>query len=197
MHNIEETLTQAHTLFSDHQYDKALFLYAQVLSLDPTNKTYQVYCIFCDIGSENPEKGQSLFDFFTVAQDKYKEHAVKEVSKIIEAYDGDIEQLMTLLKTFSNQNVEALDAINYKDFEDLVDQRGSFKIAFQDIMFSTKVAISSKEEFYNFVGQLIDNNFETTAYHYLDGFNDYFKYDQQVVKLYDRLGNKPIDTNAK
>ncbi len=49
-------------------------------------------------------------------------------------------------------------------------QRGSFRVAFEDIMFSTKVAIENKEDFYDFVTKLIDNGFENTAYTYLEGF---------------------------
>ncbi len=197
MLNINEILKQAHSLFTSKQYDKALFLYSQVLSLDSTNSEYQLYPIFCDIGSENDDKGQSLFDYFTVVKAQDPQNAIQEALKIISAYDGDNEELMKLLKTFSNQNIEALDAINYEDFERLIAQRGSFKIAFQDIMFSTKVAITSKDEFCNFVNQLIENDFEKTAYNYLDGFNEYFKYDKQVMELYDKLGNKTIELNNK
>ncbi len=48
----QEILTQAHSFFTARQYGKAIFLYSQVLSLDPTNREYQLYSIFCDIGSE-------------------------------------------------------------------------------------------------------------------------------------------------
>ncbi|MCK5109990.1 MAG: hypothetical protein KAQ94_00625 [Arcobacteraceae bacterium] len=197
MVNVQETLKQAHSLFTSKQYDKAIFLYSQVLSLEPTNSEYQLYPIFCDIASENDEKGQSLFDYFTVVRSESIDKAIKEVLEIIAAYDGNNEQMMKLLENFSNQTVEALDAINYRDFETLIEQRGSFKVAFQDIMFSTKVAITSKDEFYNFVNQLIENNFEKTAYSYLDGFNEYFKYDKQVMELYDKLGSKTIELNNK
>jgi cobalamin biosynthesis Co2+ chelatase CbiK len=104
---------------------------------------------------------------------------------------------MELLKEFSQETTQALDAIQYKDFEQLIAQRGSFRVAFEDIMFSTKVALSSKDEFFKFVNQLIDNNFKTTAQYYLDGFNEYFKYDKQMVDLYDKLGKTEIDTNYK
>ncbi len=197
MVNVQETLKQAHSFFTSKQYDKAIFLYSQVLSLEPTNSEYQLYPIFCDIASENDEKGQSLFDYFTVVKSENLDKGIKEVLEIIAAYDGNNEQMMKLLENFSNQTVEALDAINYQDFETLIEQRGSFKVAFQDIMFSTKVAITSKDEFYNFVNQLIENNFEKTAYSYLDGFNEYFKYDKQVMELYDKLGSKTIELNNK
>ena len=92
MLNIKETLTQAHSLFTDKQYDKAIFLYSQILSFYPTNSEYQLYCIFCDIASENDQKGQSLFDYFSVALQENPTTAVKLVTDIISAYDGNNEK---------------------------------------------------------------------------------------------------------
>jgi hypothetical protein len=115
--------------------------------------------------------------------------------KIIKEYDGSTNQMMDLLYDISIKTTQSLDAINYKDFENLIKQKGSFKVAFEDVMFSTKIALSSKDEFFTFVNQLIDNNFNTTAYHYLDGFNEYFKYDKQLTKLYEKLGHKNSETN--
>jgi hypothetical protein len=79
----------------------------------------------------------------------------------------------------------------------LVETRGSFKEAYQDIMFSTKVAITTKEELIDFINKLIDNNFRHTAYNYLDGFNEFFAYDNELVSLYEKLERADIDNNTK
>jgi tetratricopeptide (TPR) repeat protein len=197
MLNIKKTLEKAHGFFTAEKYDKAIFLYAQVVSLYPTNKEYQLYCIFCDIASENSQKGQSLFDYFAVAKEEDYENAVKYTMDTINAYDGNNDKMMDILNNFSEQITQTLDAINYKDFEKLIKQRGSFKIAFEDIMFSTKVAITSKDEFFEFVNQLIDNKFEKIAYNYLDGFNEYFKYDKQIMELYNKLGKQKFEFSDK
>jgi tetratricopeptide (TPR) repeat protein len=197
MDSIHNILKQAHSLFSGNNFDDALFLYSQALKYEPKNKEYQLYCIFCDIGNENSKRAQSLFDFFTIAKKEDLQIAISSAFDIIEAYDGNHDKMMELLKEFSQETTQALDAIQYKDFEQLIAQRGSFRVAFEDIMFSTKVALSSKDEFFKFVNQLIDNNFKTTAQYYLDGFNEYFKYDKQMVDLYDKLGKTEIDINYK
>jgi hypothetical protein len=97
------------------------------------------------------------------------------------------------MKDISIQSQESLEAINYNDFNNLIRSRGSFKTAFEDIMFSTKVAISSKEQFFDFIGQLIDNNFNITAYQYLDNYNEFFSYDTKIEEYYKILENKSID----
>jgi len=197
MVNIEEILNQAHTFFRKKDYDKALFLYSQVTSLYPTNIEYQFYCIFCDVSYENEEKAQNLFEYFIVSKDLYFEDAVKFVQDTLNAYDNDNDKMLNVLEDISNNSVETLNAIEYTDFMELVEDRGSFKEAYQDIMFSTKVAISSKDDLVDFIDKLIENNFNDTAYNYLDGFNEFFSYDKDLINLYEKLGKKNIDNNSK
>jgi len=189
----DELLKQAHSYFTDSQYDKALFLYSQVISKEPTNMEYQIYCLLCDIGYESNEKAQGLFDYFIVAKDENFEEATKYVLDVVNAFDGDNEKMLGLLKDISHTSVEALNAIEYKDFMELVKNRGSFTQAYQDIMFSTKVAITKKDDLVDFINKLIDNNFNKTAYSYLDGFNEFFSYDEDLTRLYEKLGKKNID----
>ena len=196
MRNIEAVLKEGHSYFTASQYDKALFLYSQVLSLEPKNIEYQLYCIFCDLGYESEEKAQSLFDYFIVAKNENFENAVAYVEDVINAYDGDNVKMMGLLQDISETNVESLNAIEYNDFMELVQNRGSFKEAYQDIMFSTKVAITKKDDLIDFIDKLIENNFDKTAYSYLDGFNEYFTYDDDLTALYEKLGKKNIDNKS-
>ena len=65
-------------------------------------------------------------------------------------------KMMELLSELSASTVDSLDAIKYEDFKKLIESRGSFRIAFEDIMFSTKVAIENKEDFFDFVDKLIE-----------------------------------------
>lgn len=192
MVNVEALLQQAHSLFSAKKYDKALFVYSQALSTQPTSAEFQVYCLLCDLALEDGEKAQTLFDYFIVSKDDDIKKAVKYVEDFINAHDGDNEKMMGLLQEISSSSVEALNAIEYKDFMELVESRGSFKEAYQDIMFSTKVAITTKEELVDFINNLIDNNFNKTAYSYLDGFNEYFSFDEDLVKLYEKLESKKL-----
>lgn len=194
MINEERLLNSAHTYFSEKEYDKAIFLYSQLSSLYPDNKEYPIYALFCDVASEDESKGVSLFDYFTVVKDKNIDEAITYVHDVIDAYDGDNDKMTQILKDITSTTIDSLDAIKYEDFVSLVESRGSFRVAFEDIMFSTKVAIDSKEDFFDFVSKLIDNDFNTTAYNYLDGFNEYFSYDQKIEELYKKLEEKNLVT---
>ena len=195
MINESRLLNEANSFFTQRKFEKALFLYSQLSSEFPDNKEYQIYALFCDIASEDEEKAMSLYDYFVVVKDENLEVAIRYVEDVINAYDGDIDKMMEILKEVSSSTIESLDAIRYEDFKKLIESRGSFRIAFEDIMFSTKVAIENKDDFFDFVTKLIDNDFNTTAYTYLDGFNEYFSYDQEIEKLYKKLEEKKLATN--
>ena len=179
MINESRLLNEANSLFVQKKFDKALFLYSQLSSNFPQNKEYPIYA------------------YFSIIKDENLDEAIRYVEDIINAYDGDIDKMMEILKDLSTSTVESLDAIRYEDFKKLIESRGSFRIAFEDIMFSTKVAIENKDDFFDFVTKLIDNDFNTTAYTYLDGFNEYFSYDKEIEKLYKKLEEKNLAINHK
>ncbi|AXX91564.1 hypothetical protein CPU12_05005 [Malaciobacter molluscorum LMG 25693] len=197
MINERRLLNEANSYFLNKEYDKALFIYSQLSSLFPKKEEYKVYSLFCDIATEDEQKALSLYDYFCVAVEEDKDAAISYVEQAINAYDGDIDNMMNLLYDITETSVETLDAIKYEDFIQLVESRGSFRVAFEDIMFSTKVAIETKEDFFDFVSKLIDNGFNTTAYSYLDGFNEYFSYDKKLEELYKKLEEKNIVNNHK
>jgi tetratricopeptide (TPR) repeat protein len=197
MINEIRVLNEANSFFTQKKFNKAMFLYSQLSSNFPQNKEYPIYALFCDIASEDEEKAISLYDYFTIVKDENLDEAIRYVEDVINAYDGDIDKMMDILKELSSSTVESLDAIRYEDFKKLIDSRGSFRVAFEDIMFSTKVAIENKDDFFDFVTKLIDNDFNTTAYTYLDGFNEYFSYDKEIERLYKKLEEKKLAVNHK
>jgi len=197
MINENRLSNEANSLFLQKKFEKALFLYSQLSTEFPENKEYPVFALFCDIASEDEEKALSLFDYFSVVKNENIDEAIRYVEDVVNAYDGDMDKMMDILQELSSSTIDSLDAIKYEDFKRLIDSRGSFRVAFEDIMFSTKVAIESKEDFFDFVDKLIENDFNSTAYSYLDGFNDYFSYDSKIEELYKKLEEKKLATNHK
>ena len=197
MINENRLLNEANALFLDRKFEKALFIYSQLSSNFKENKEYPIYALFCDIASEDIDKAVSLFDYFSIAKEDNLDEAIAYVEDVVNAYDGDIDKMMDMLSQLSSSTVDSLDAIRYEDFKTLINSRGSFRVAFEDIMFSTKVAIENKEDFFDFVDKLIDNDFNNTAYSYLDGFNEYFSYDSKIEELYKKLEEKKIAINHK
>jgi len=197
MINENRLFNEANKFFLEKKFEKALFIYSQLSSSFPDNQEYPIFALFCDIANEDEQKAISLYDYFSIAKNKNLDEAIAYVEDVINAYDGDMDKMMEILKDLSTSTIDSLDAIKYEDFKRLIASRGSFRIAFEDIMFSTKVAIESKEDFFDFVDKLIENDFNNTAYSYLDGFNEYFSYDSKIEELYKKLEEKELAINHK
>jgi len=195
MIKVADLILNANEFFISQQYDKALFLYSQASSFEPTNIEFQIYALFCDIASEDEQKAQSLFEYFSIHKELDFEAAITQIQETINAFDGDNDLMIKLLHDISTQNLESLDAIDYVDFLELVESRESFRVAYEDIMFSTKVAIKSKEDLVSFIDQLIEHDFDTTAYSYLDGFNEVFSFDKDLIALYEKLESKQFENH--
>ncbi|HIP12237.1 MAG TPA: hypothetical protein EYG73_05915 [Arcobacter sp.] len=195
MIKVADLILNANEFFISQQYDKALFLYSQASSFEPTNIEFQIYALFCDIASEDEQKAQSLFEHFSIHKELDFEAAITQIQETINAFDGDNDLMIKLLHDISTQNLESLDAIDYVDFLELVESRESFRVAYEDIMFSTKVAIKSKEDLVSFIDQLIEHDFDTTAYSYLDGFNEVFSFDKDLIALYEKLESKQFENH--
>lgn len=197
MINTKDILNTAHWHFVHKEYEKAIVFYSQALFIEPDNFEYKLYRIICDIATENSEKAQMLFDYFLSQKELSSNDYIELVKHAIATYDESNEFMMKILHDISIQNIESLNAIEYEDFLKMITTRGSFSEAYEDIMFSTRVAIKSKHDLINFIEQLIDNNFNKTAYNYLDSFESLFTYDEDILKLYEKLEEKTNENNQK
>ena len=89
------------------------------------------------------------------------------------------------------EELEYGEGIRYSDFLTLVERRGSFRKTFEDIMFSTKVVITEKDEFVDFITKLSAEGFNEMALGYLDASSHLFGNDQDILALYHVVkGNK-------
>ena len=181
--NQELLLQRAEAEFLKGDYAKALRSYGLILKDYPTLDEAKIGVYLSDLGIESQEEAQALFDYYQVIKDK-QENAVDIIDGIIENLDSSKKQIQELLVDPVQEEVEYSDGIRYSDFLRLVESRGSFRKTFEDIMFSTKVVITNKDEFIDFVTQLSKEGFDEMALGYLDASSSLFGDDQDILALY-------------
>ena len=172
--NQELLLQRAENEFLKGDYTNALRSYGLILKDYPTLDEAKIGVYLSDLGIESQEEAQALFDYYQVIKND-KDNAVDIIDGIIENLDTSKKQI---------EQVEYGDGIRYSDFLQLVESRGSFKKTFEDIMFSTKVVITNKDEFIDFVTQLSNEGFDEMALGYLDASSSLFGNDQDILALY-------------
>ncbi|MEJ2437388.1 MAG: hypothetical protein P8Y43_07980 [Sulfurovaceae bacterium] len=176
-------LKKAEDEFLNGDYKSALQTYGRVLEKNPKLDEAKVGIYLSDIGTENEEEAQSLFDYYQAIKNKEPE-AAQIVHEIIDSIDVTKNTLSELMNEQLKYQAEYEDGILYSDFKELIKNRGSFKSAFEDIMFSTKVIITEKEDFIDFIKNLAQEGFEKMALEYLDSSAQIFGSDQEVLELY-------------
>jgi hypothetical protein len=106
------------------------------------------------------------------------------LEEIIDSLEIGPEKLFSLFEQQALENhLLEEDGIVYDDFVALVEQKGGFKKAFEDIMFSTKVLISSKDDFISFLDQLIEHGYIEMSFNYLESAVSLFPNDLKIQSL--------------
>lgn len=176
-------LQRAEEEFLQGDFKMALQTYGLLLKDYPTMDEAKVGVYLSDLGIESAEEAQALFDYYQVLKQE-KENAADIIDGLIESLSTTKMQLNELLVDPMQEQMEYGEGIRYSDFLELVESRGSFKKAFEDIMFSTKVVITDKDQFIDFVTRLAKEGFDEMALNYLDATTSLFGDDQDVLALY-------------
>ncbi len=176
-------LQRAEGEFLEGDFSSALRDYGLLLKDYPTMDEAKVGVYLSDLGIESREEAQALFDYYQAIKDQ-KENAAEIIDSLIRTLDHSKDTIRELLIDPIQEQIEYSDGIRYSDFLELVKSRGSFKKAFEDIMFSTKVIITNKDEFIDFVTKLSSEGFDEMALSYLDASSNLFGNDQEILALY-------------
>ncbi|WP_456432466.1 hypothetical protein [Nitratifractor sp.] len=185
MTNKRVLLKRAEEQFLNRDYDNALKIYSLVLQEDPQLRDARIGVILSDMGLENDEDAQALFDYYQAIKhsDANAEKVIDELMEAIYATRVVIrEQLIGGL-----EEAALAEGIRYKDFLKLVEGKGDFREAFEDIMFSTKVYIRSRDEFIDFIKRLAEAGLHDIAAKHLDAHAETFGNDQEIYALYHLL----------
>jgi len=165
----KKILERAENYFYSGEYDEAMRIYGLLLKDFPDLQEARIGAILSDIANENDEEAQALFEYYQVLKNEDNENAEKIIEDMIVSLDDALEKISSLLDGTLLGKDEYVNGINYDDFKELVKQRGSFKRAFEDIMFSTRVVITEKNDLLDFLQQLVNNGFNDMAMRYIEG----------------------------
>jgi len=182
----ELLLKEAGEFFMKKDYEKALERYIKVLQYDPQNPEAQLGTILCDLVYEDEEEASALFDFYIILKEENEPKAEEKVIQMVRDLDRAQEQMEEAISDFISHNF-LNEGISYSDFKLVMESRGGFKRAFEDIMFSTKVVITKKSDFFDFIELLLENGFNEIMYSYLEDAIRLYPADKKVQELAKKL----------
>ena len=181
--NKNNLLKRAEAQFVNGEYRQSLQSYGLLLKDHPDLGEARVGVYLSDLGLESEDDAQALFDYYQVIKTE-QDDAVEVIDNLIHTLDNSKNSLQELLIDPLKEQADYEDGIRYEDFMQLVASRGDFKEAFEDIMFSTKVVITNRDEFIDFIKHLSTEGFQEMALNYLDAASNAFGDDQEILALY-------------
>ncbi|DAB29273.1 MAG TPA: hypothetical protein CFH84_10390 [Sulfurimonas sp. UBA12504] len=182
-----KTLSQAKDSFSKSDYKNALEKFAAVLQNFPNSKEAYNGVILAEMALSGEGGAEALFDYYEILKEEDKEQADIIMSDILQNMDGSLEKLREVFAEPLRDRLEYEDGILYKDFKAIIDSGESFRETFENIMFSTKVIITQREDFIDFLDNLIENDFAEMALTYLENALSVYPSDKLLRKLLKKL----------
>ena len=180
-------LSQAKESFSKAEYKKALEKFATVLQNYPNSKEAYNGVILSEMAMSGEGGAEALFDYYEILQEEDKEQADAIMSEILQNIDGSLEELSQVFSKPLRDRLEFEDGILYSDFKKLLDEGADFRETFENIMFSTRVIITQKEDFVDFLERLIEHDFAEMALTYLENALSIYPSDALLRKLLKKL----------
>ncbi|MDD5157836.1 hypothetical protein [Sulfurimonas sp.] len=180
-------LSQAKDYFSKSDFQNALKNFAIVLQNYPNSKEAYNGVILSEMAMSGEGGAEALFDYYEVLKAEDEEQADMIMSDILQNMDGTLDRLSSMFAEPLRNRLEFEDGILYQDFKVLLDSGEGFKETFENIMFSTKVIITQKDDFIDFLDKLIENDFAEMALSYLENALSIYPGDRLLKKLFVKL----------
>ena len=182
-----KTLSQAKDSFSQADYQKALDKFAAVLQSYPNSKEAYNGVILSEMALSGDGGAEALFDYYEILREEDQEAADNIMGDILKNMDGTLEKLGEIFAEPLRDRVELENGILYQDFKAIIDGGESFQDTFENIMFSTKVIITEKVDFIDFLDKLIEHNYTEMALTYLENALSIYPADKSLRDLLRKL----------
>ncbi len=179
---ISELLDRAERLFLEKNYSDALKLYALALEQESNNTEAYIGAILCDLGFDFRDDAQVIYYYYQTIKESAK-NPKESIEMLVETLTTTTQDIFNLI----DADAALDDGIDYDDFLEIIKDKENFREAFEDAIFSTKVIISKKSQFIDFIKRLAENGYYGVALDYLESHAVYYKNDQDILTLYSLL----------
>lgn len=185
---INKNNKKAFEMFAQRRYKKAFEMFAYNLSLEPNNTESTIGVLLSDIAQDFEEQALGLYEYYQVllSSKVSKNKARSQILKTIESFDKSTNSIFSVLRQIEHLKADSVEGILYEDFKHIV-QESSFKEAFEDLIFSTKIIFTNKSEFYEFLSALVENDYQDISLEYIESLKKHILYDSEIEKILQKV----------
>ncbi|PAF46779.1 histidine kinase [Helicobacter sp. 12S02634-8] len=179
--------------FSNGAYQNALFFFSQALFLDKDDLNAKIGLLLADIAMDFPKEAYGFYELYQNLLNSQPRAARAKVQHqildLIKSFDSNLNKLSDLFYDEDSIKADSIDGILYKDFKKLTKNK-NFKKTFQSLMFSTKIIFTNKNDFYDFLELLIENDLYEMSISYIENIQNLTFYDNKINKILQKAAQK-------
>ncbi|PAF48924.1 histidine kinase [Helicobacter sp. 12S02232-10] len=179
--------------FANGEYKKALFFFSEALFLDKDDLNAKIGLLLSDMATDFPREAYGFYELYQNLINTQPRAARTKVQKqildIIKSFDANLNKMSNLIYDEDSIKAESIDGILYKDFKQMC-QNKNFKEIFQNLMFSTKIIFTSKNDFYDFLDLLVENDFYEMSISYIENMRSFTLYDKKINEILQKAVEK-------
>ena len=189
MDRYNKLITLAENYFMQGNFDLSMQTYALILKEFPSSEEAKVGALLSDLGNDSSEEAHAIFEYYHVIKHEDQD-ALESVEAMLDSISRTKAEVAKVLVEPFQDEIEPEDGISYSDFIQAANNKGGIKRALEDLLFSSKVVITQKEDFVDFVNRLINEGLEEIAMEYLEVAELLFGNDKEVMTLFYKLGKE-------
>lgn len=183
----KKMLRQAAKFFQDRDFTNALKLYAIVYRDYPENIDAKAGILLSSLPEEMQDDVIQLNDFYNIAKTFDAENSYEALEALVESLESGVTRSSDGSVIGFDELVESEEGISYSDFKKLLEEGDDFKEVFQNVFFSTKVIITQKNDFFEFINTLIEHEYIEMALSYIDNASSVFPADEKIRELLKKI----------
>lgn len=176
---------------SAKKYQQAYEFFAKNLALDSDNTESMIGILLADMAIDFEEQALGLYEYYQIllTQEISKTQAQKQMLDTIKSFDKSTTKIFDTIKTIEALKADSINGILYEDFKQIAQTKESFKEAFEDLIFSTKIVFTNKSDFYEFLNYLVDNNYQDISMDYIESLKKNVFYDKEIEQILQKVIN--------
>ena len=143
--------------------------------------------LIADIAQDFPKKAEiftELYQILLASAPRAQQDTIQtQMLDILREFDASLNHISKAVEREDSLESEQLNGIAYKDFVKLCETKG-FKEVFENLIFSTKIIFTERDDFYQFLKDLIHYGFKQVAFSYIEEMPQvaYSKEIQEILK---------------
>lgn len=179
--------------FEKKDYIFALNMYSNAIKDDKENEEAKVGIMLCDMAINDDENNaRNLLDYYFIVKNADSGNAYDIIFDIVNDNIEKSETMNNVISLAIQEKYESMNGILFNDFLSIFEQSGKEKIIFENILLSSKIIISDKEDLVSFVSLAVEYGFKNISDNYLDNLIITFEYNKGVIEIMENLRDDNI-----